>query len=60
MVKYGKSIKDKNMCNVKAFTVYVCQSHAWRSMFIDSDPHTLACDNPKMEHMSSIAYSILE
>jgi len=27
-LKYDKRIKDKNMSNWKAFTVYVCQSNA--------------------------------
>jgi hypothetical protein len=27
-VKYDKSIKDKNMCIGKAFTIYICQSNA--------------------------------
>jgi len=43
-------MKDKNMSNGKDSAVYVCQRNAWRSTYIDTNPHMLACDNLKTEH----------
>ena len=45
------------MSNGKAFAVYVCQSSAQYSTYTDANPHILACDNLKMEHLSCFAYS---
>jgi len=41
--------------NGKAFAVYVCQSNACHSTYIDARPHITTCD--KMEHLSFIACS---
>ena len=58
MVKCGKRKKDKNKSNAKAFSFYcVCQSNAQHSMYSDTVPHTLACDNIKMVHLRCIACS---
>jgi hypothetical protein len=45
------------MSNGKAFTAYVCHSNVQLSMYIDANPHILACDNLKMGHSSCTACS---
>jgi len=43
------------MSNGKIFTFCVCQKNASRSMYVDANPHILACDNLKMENSSRVA-----
>ena len=56
-IKKQNIIKVKKYVNGKAFAVYVCQSTACRSTYIDARPHIMSCDNFKMEHLSFIACS---
>ena len=45
------------MSNGKAFAVYVCQNSAYHRTYTDTNTHSCARGNLKLEHSSCIACS---